>query len=291
MLSSVLKGLSESKNKLFVIEMNIHIGQDEFWEFLNKNIELNDYKYKFLKLDIEKIINRIPVNYSDSFFNIQSDSWILIIRSDLLHIYGDNWAQNQFGEISEYFDLNKFTNYLLGGESQLISALIDFYGVTNFKIEKERNFYRSSKIVTIHSKETIIRPANFEDTITLAYMLQKYYHEEYNGTGDKEISEMADKVIEYISNGVIYVLENDKGEIASFCTILNPDIGILFTSKNFRNRGYGKLILSYCSNLLLESNKEIYLMTDRSKDESNSVSNSIGFQSYFEFSLIRINNS
>ena len=67
----------------------------------------------------------------------------------------------------------------------------------------------------------------------------------------------------------IYVLKDSNGEITSFCTLINPDIGIIFTKKQYRRQGKGKKLLSFCSNLLLEENDEIYLMTDSNVLSSN----------------------
>lgn len=49
-------------------------------------------------------------------------------------------------------------------------------------------------------------------------------------------------------------------------------------------------LLSYCSKLLLEDNDEIYLMTDRDVISSNKTCKSVGFNPFFDFTYIRINN-
>ena len=71
---------------------------------------------------------------------------------------------------------------------------------------------------------------------------------------------MVSRVNQCISKETMYVLKNSNSDILSFCTIINPDIGIFFTNVEFRNKGYGKIILSHCASLLLQRNQEIYLI-------------------------------
>ncbi len=121
-------------------------------------------------------------------------------------------------------------------------------------------------------------------------MLQEYYKEEYHGQNNKTIEEAKRRIKILIDSEEIYVLKDSNGEIASFCTIINPDIGIIFTKKQYRRQGKGGKLLSYCSSLLLEKNDEIYLMTDRNVISSNMICKKIGFIPYFNFIYIRINN-
>ena len=85
------------------------------------------------------------------------------------------------------------------------------------------------------------------------------------------------------------MLRNQNNETLSFCTIINPDIGILFTSPTHRNNGFGKILLSYCSQLLLNYNDEIYLMTDKNKVSSNSACQRVGFEPFFNYQQLLIN--
>ena len=120
-------------------------------------------------------------------------------------------------------------------------------------------------------------------------MLQQYYHEEYKGKNDKSLEEMRMRVLQVITTGKIYILKNIRGQILGFCTIIDPDIGILFIKSEFRNKGYGKKILAHCSGLLLEKNKEVFVMTDKDELASNKTCISVGFVQYFNNSFVQIN--
>ncbi len=129
----------------------------------------------------------------------------------------------------------------------------------------------------------------FKELNELAVMLQEYYHEEYNGINDKTIEEMQHRIFQVIHTKKIYVLLDTNEKLLSFCTIINPDIGILFTKRQYRNKGYGKIILSYCSNFLQQKNGMVYLMTDIDKLESNIVCEAVGFKPYYKYVVALIN--
>jgi hypothetical protein len=271
--------------------MNITIKQNEFFEFLDNNLDLTKYEYKFLRDEIQLVRTGRKSVHEDSFFNVQGDSWILVIHVESLLVYGNNWSTDQFEEIKQFFDLNKFTNYLIAGEAKLIASLTAFFKVNNLRIEKDRLFYRTNKIEEIKVKNTQIRLANHTASDDLSEMLKTYYHEEYNGENDKSLSEMRGRIEGLIFTRSIYILRTPSNEIASFCTIIDPDIGILFTKVKHRNLGYAKEILTYCADILLRKNGHVFLMTDKSKIESNRTCQSAGFQKYFDFTFTRINNT
>jgi predicted GNAT family acetyltransferase len=261
----------------------------DFNRFLFEEIDLNLYQHKFLNDFVDKAKNG-QVSFSDlSVINTTDKGWILIIHSEMLLIYGNNWSVEQFQEISEMFDLNKFTNYTLSGDDELIDQLILFYKPKNFEIEKRRLLYQTTKINVFKNENLRIRLGSLNELDELAGMLQTYYHEEYNGLNDKEIEEMKERMFSFIQTEKIYLLLNINDDILSFCSIVDPDIGILFTKNEHRNNGYGKVILSYCSSLLREKNDSVYLMTDSDKIESNIVCETVGFRPYFKYIMTKIN--
>lgn len=261
----------------------------EFERFLFERNNLDLFKFKFLDSYIRAVNENEKVVYSDSLLNVSKSGWILILHGDILLIYGENWSSDQLMEIKTSFDLNKFKNYTVTGDSELINQLLHLYQIPK-TIQKERIFYKSSVIQKLISDELSIELGNQTDLMELAQMLKQYYREEYKGLNDKTIEEMASRVEQMILSKTIFVLRNQKNSILSFCTIINPDIGILFTQPNERNKGYGKTILSYCSNLLLKKNTEIYLMTDKNEISSNSTCKKLGFEPFYNYQQITINN-
>jgi hypothetical protein len=204
-------------------------------------------------------------------------------------VYGDNWTGNQILEISDIFYLNKFTNYSLAGDSTLISKLLEFYKPKNQEIEKRRILYKTDNIIKFNTHDLKIRRGSFDQLNELAKMLQDYYREEYNGLNDKTIDDMEQRITKVIQTQKIYVLLDVNETILSFCTIIDPDIGIMFTKAEHRNKGYGKIILSHCSTLLQQKNPIVYVMTDSDKPESNIVCEKVGFRPYYYYLMTKIN--
>jgi len=269
--------------------MNLNLNQPVFQRYFMSLAHSKQYKFKFLRHELGLALQGRKPIYDDSLLNVEGDSWILIVHSDAILIYGENWNETQLKEIAQAFDFSRFKNFLITGDSTLIKELMVLSNVSNQVTERERLFYKATAIRRFDEKSLKIELASEDDIVILSEMLQQYYHEEYEGENDKSMDEMTGRLWEYIIEETMYVLKNSNGELLSFCTVINPDIGILFTRAQYRGKGYGKIILSYCSELLLQRNEEIYLMTVKSVLDSNSVVKKVGFEDYFECDFIRIN--
>ena len=280
-----------SRKPLATIYMNItpKHNHEEFNRFLLEKIDLNSYRFKYLKDYLDKVIRgQLPV-YDLSIINITDTGWILILHGEMLLVYGENWTKNQLIEMREVFELNKFTNFTLAGDNDLIDELINFYKPKNFTVEKRRLFYKANEINNFTSDNIKIQNGTLNQLNELAKMLQDYYHEEYNGLNDKTLEEMQERIYSVVQSKKIYVLLNNKEIILSFCTIIDPDIGIMFTKREYRKNGYAKIILSYCSRILQQKNEIVYVMTDRDKLESNIVCEAVGFKPFYNYIMIKIN--
>lgn len=261
----------------------------EFNKFIFEKIDLKKYQHKFLNDYVNQALKGLVPVGELSVLSISTDGWILILHGEMLLIYGENWNEIQIEEINEVFDLNKYTNYLLTGEDALITKFIEFYKLNNINIEKRRLLYRSNEIKNHNNENLIIRIGSFNELEELAVMLQEYYHEEYNGLNEKTIEEMRQRIVSVIQTQKIYILLDKNKNLLSFCTIIDPDIGILFTKQKHRKKGFAKIILSYCASLLQEENEIVYVMTDRDKIESNIVCEAVGFKPYYNYIATRIN--
>ncbi|MBD0833340.1 GNAT family N-acetyltransferase [Aestuariibaculum sediminum] len=261
----------------------------EFNKVLFQEIGINLFKHKYLKDYIDGVQSGIRKLYDASLINKTGDGWILILHGDILLIYGHNWNKAQFSEIKQIFDLNDYTNYAAGGEAKLIGELIEYFKVDKYTVRKERIFYKSDKIIDFETNGLKIELGKMSELNELAIMLQLYYHEEYKGENDKSLSEMQQRMFQLIHTAKVYTLKNKSNNLLSFCSIIDPDIGILFTNPEHREKGYGKILLSHCSKLLENENGAVYVMTDRNEVGSNRVCKAVGFNSIYEFSMIEIN--
>jgi predicted GNAT family acetyltransferase len=185
--------------------------------------------------------------------------------------------------------LNNYTNFSLCGDDEIIEKLIAFNQPKNLEIKKKRIFYKSNEIRIFNAHKLKIQNGSLNNLNELSVMLQEYYHEEYNGLNEKTIEEMQQLIISSIQAKKIFVLFDDSENLVSFCTIIDPDIGIMFTKRAHRKKGYGKIILAHCSKLILEKNETVYVMTDRDKIESNIVCEAVGFKPYYNHVMTKIN--
>jgi len=261
----------------------------KFSEFLKQLYNKNLYQYKFLNQYIKDAFAGKSVFYDGSVISIHDAGWIMILHGDVLSVYGECWKSIQFKEISEVFNLYQFTNYGISGDAKLIAALLDFFDISKRIVEKERILYRSQNVITFKAGDFKIINGEVNEINELAAMLQQYYHEEYDGNNDKTIAEMQRRVRQVIFSRAIYIMKDTSNQILGFCTIINPDIGILFIKTEYRNKGYGKILMSYCAQVLKKTNDEVYVMTDKMKSASNAVCMAVGFQSFFDYAMIEIN--
>ena len=215
----------------------------------------------------------------------------MIVNTDsFVSAYGKNWTQSQITEVREDFDFTDEAHSFVMGEKKLLLEIMANSNISNFKIGKERIFYRTKKVKSFEFDNYEIRKPTFDNVAELASMLQMYYHEEYKAENDKAIQDMYLRINDLILSDEIFIINDNtnKQEIISFCTIKDSSPGILFTKQNYRNRKFGQILLSYCSNKLLEENDEIFLMTDANVLESNKICENLGFIKFYEYISINI---
>lgn len=261
----------------------------EFEQFLFKKIDVNLYHHKFILDYLEDAAAGEKKLYDKSVINVTEEGWILILHGEVLLIYGQNWRSEQFDEISEIIDLKQFTNFSLIGNTELVKSLLAYYKIDDIIVYKERILYKTQTIKNFHDDNLNFVHGHFENIEEIAVMLQQYYHEEYKGENDKSIEDMRIRVLQVIATGKLFLMKNNNSRILGFCTIIDPDIGILFTKPEFRNQGFGKKLLAHCSKLLLEKNKDVYVMTDKNEVGSNKTCTSVGFIQYFNNIFVQIN--
>jgi predicted GNAT family acetyltransferase len=121
-----------------------------------------------------------------------------------------------------------------------------------------------------------IELASVDDLDELVLMFQDYYIEEYNGERNKSEEYLTPTITSFIQNESLYVIKKEQ-VITTFCSILNPDIGIIFTKPDYRNLGLGRRLLGFCTKILYDVNDVVYLMTDKHNPASNKVCEKIGY--------------
>lgn len=270
--------------------MNITLDEDfaGFYDFIFENIDLESYQYRFLKSYLDKVLNKEYESKKSSILNVTDSSWLLILYGDVFYVYGKNWTNEQIVEISKKFQFSTAEKSIIAGNAALVEDLLQFFQL-KYSVVKRRIFYKAESIEKINLQNTVIRPALMEELNEIANMFQDYYEDEYHGKNNKNFVDMQHLAYSYIQTKDLYILLDGNGVIMSFCTILDPDIGILFTKRNYRGKGFAKCLLSFCSSLLLERNRNVFLMTDQDVIDSNKVCISLGYEPVFYYKSIETN--
>jgi GNAT superfamily N-acetyltransferase len=153
-------------------------------------------------------------------------------------------------------------------------------------IIKDRCFYELTDYASDPIDDDVV-PASVNDLKELVTMFQSYYIEEYNGERDKTADFLLPSIKRSILNESLYLLKV-RDVITSFCSIIDPDIGIIFTKVDYRGQGLGRRLLEYCSSLLFGENGVAYLMTDKHNLASNIICKKIGYQLIYEHTNLKI---
>ena len=259
----------------------------KFEDFLNDNINRNEYKYKFLVYFLDTLfVQQKGVIKQNSSIIWNGDNWAIFIETNKELLFYCKYYERIFADkILEQLDLNQHLGKEIVGDYDLIYELLRKNKIKNFKVIKDRLFYKTETVNKIsNSKHEIASEFDLEKVIQL---YQEYYKEEYKGARNKTKDNLYSKILRDLKNKRIYIIKDD-GEIVAFCSINNPDIGIMFTDKKNRKLGYSKQLLSIATERLLSGNLVAYVMTDMHNIPSNKVCRDIGYNIYYKHTYLSI---
>ncbi len=259
----------------------------DFSDFIIDNIERYDYRYKYLINVLDAIYNHeVEVNVN-SFINEEDESWIIFVEiKGQVFIYGLNYSDIQVSHFIETINLKEYKGFEIMGTKDLVYKILKQAGIENYKLIKDRCFYQ---LLNYDSDpiEDNIELAGFDDLEELVLMFQSYYAEEYNGERNKSADFLIPMIKKSIQNQSLFITKKD-GIITTFCSVIDPDIGIIFTKEEYRGQGLGRRLLEYCSSLLFDENEVAYLMTDMHNSASNKICQKIGYDIIYEHTNIKI---
>lgn len=258
---------------------------------INSLIGQEKYKYKFLLDSLEKVrLGDYPF-YDLWIISDNQKKWIIGFLTVNYLLFGENWTAKQLKEASHIVKPERFKNYHLSGTRDLIEEFQIINNQIPFEEFKNRNFYKAQKPKHFRKNELIIRVGNSVDIDELGQMRVDYYSYEYPERPKKQFQDMVSLVKSELASNKIYVVTNQDNIIAGFCTILELNIiGTLYIKEQFRNKDYGKSLLSFVSENLVKLYRKCYLMIDSKNISSNRVVEFIGFERIYEYSDIVINN-
>lgn len=253
---------------------------NEFQDFINEKIKRDSFEYKYLIncLDLVFCYQELEIDLNSQIL-LFGEKWIIYIETpNNLFLYGD-YEKILLNELSDKIDLKKYKGKEIMGTFDLVYYLVRKSNLQDYKIIKDRLMYSTN--LTEYNLENASQLAKMDDLEKLISLHQAYYNEEYSGKRDKSADFLREGIRNQIENNKIYIIK-EKSNIIAFCSIINPDIGILYTSLKHRGKGFAKQLLFTCTKQLLNKNKMVYLLTDMHNLESNKVCESIGFKSYYK---------
>lgn len=260
---------------------------DKFSNFIIDNIKRHDYRYKYLINVLDAIfVYKTNVGVT-SFINVEGDSWIIFIELEVqVFIYGFNYSDLQVSHFIETIDLKEYKSFEIMGTRDLVYKILMESQIENYTLIKDRYFYRLTDY-EFTPEEVNVELASLNDLNELVLMFQNYYIEEYNGERNKSADFLKPTITSLIHDESLYVIKNGA-IITVFCSIVDPDIGIIFTRKEYRGQGIGRRLLEYCSNLLFNKNGVVYIMTDMHNTASNKICKKIGYDLIYEHTNLKI---
>lgn len=259
---------------------------NEFQDFIINNIKRDSYEYKYLIncLDLVFTYQKLPISPNSKIIH-NNDKWIIYIETQsTLFFYGEKYDELE-DVILDGLNLDQYKGKEIMGEYDLVYSLLKKSGITDYEIIKDRLFYKTSNLNKIEICDYEIAVLNDMEEIILLF--QNYYEEEYNGKRNKNKEDLQGLILQQIKDEEIYIIKRDY-HIVSFCSLNNPDIGIMYTMIEYRNKGYGKQLFYAVAQKLLLENSVIYVMTDMHNNSSNKISEDVGFNIFYRHTNIKL---
>ncbi|WP_162989974.1 GNAT family N-acetyltransferase [Chryseobacterium sp. 6424] len=267
-------------------KISIH-DNNEFLDFLNDKIDRNDFRYKYLipVLDMVFGIGQVPITENTTIFTHEK-SWVIYIETHgQLFLYGENF-EIFIDELSEIISFQNFKGFEIMGDYTLVYSLLEKKNITNYTVIKDRIFYslNNTDKLTPSFNET---KAENQDCDEITQMMLDYYVEEYKGLRNKTVEQINPAIVEHINTNSI-IINKENNVIRAFCTINDPDIGIIYVKPEYRNQNIGKQLLSSASEQLFKQNGCCYLMTDLINEASNKMCIDVGYFEIYKHTNIEL---
>lgn len=266
----------------------ISIQDDQrFLDFIKQKINRTDFRFKYLVSFLNMAFGRgeATIMENTSIYKL-GDGWVIYIETEgKLFIYGSD-NPTIIDALSNNINFEMFAGYEIMGDYDLVYRLLQDKNTHGYTVIKDRIFYTLRHSNKLLQALDDTQP-NQNDVDELTKMMLDYYVEEYEGTRNKTEEMIRPIIVNHINNNSIHIYRED-GIIKSFCTVINPDVGILYTKPDFRNQHIGKRLLSTCSRVILTLRNTCFVMTDMKNIPSNKICVDIGYEEISKHTNIRL---
>lgn len=191
----------------------------------------------------------------------------------------------------------------VAGSKEIVDALLEGYATSNSvgssrasAVDLRDFLYELEDLVT-PEVEGFARLAKEEELAPLARMMSAFVRDA--GLAPISDAEARAAVTRNLKRSALYCWEVD-GSIAAIAghapivttgSIVIGRVGPVYTTPEFRRRGYGSAVTAHVSRALLERGARVMLFTDADNPTSNGIYQAIGYRLVDEVVEVRFNNS
>lgn len=257
---------------------------------IDKLVKEDKFQHYFLYQHIQRTYDE-DHEISSKWLKQDDDGWILGFCANYnYNIYGQNYSEKLFNSVKNELDFTKLPDKIcFSGDKELIAGIIEANENTSFEIYKERYFYEinADQFIPFENGNVTIRLANQRDLTILTELTCKFFEEEYKGKNNKSIIETRLQMQSSIDNDKIIVVEQ-ANKVCGYCSRMDTMfggemIGTVFVDRHYRNRDYGKSLVSSMTKTILSNNKKCWLMTDVTNNASNHIITALGYKKIFHY--------
>jgi len=260
-------------NRTEFLDYNDNVIQDNYFVLYSPIIMMTQKEIKVFKL-----FNLADMDGSNAYCLLMTGNY---------YIHSFKWNDNLIDKLSRIIEFKNFRKFTFTGQRDLLLQLLDRNKVA-YQIRKERLIYecrRTSNLTNLHGQLELASKSDIDELSEMSY---QYSLEEYAGFVLRDYESWRNIVHEEIENKNIFKLVRD-GKICSMAQVLSlyenfPLIGLLFTKKEFRNKGFATSILFQLTNFLLNNlgKEKCGLLSDANNIPSNIVFQKVGYQSIYK---------
>ena len=203
--------------------------------------------------------------------------------------YGKNWTKTEIEYIRKRVNFDTIPeNFHFVGTKGLIVDI--FKGLKINTVDfKDRYFYKFDNNSINYNPAIVITRPNKNDIKELSELIQLSHIEEYQEHCDIEINPLdyLFEAIQYVSESKIIINKNSN-KITGFYTFSKsqidfPLIGTLYIKKDYRNKGIGKELLRFATEILIkEQGNACFVATEKKNFSANKVMENVGYKKIYE---------
>lgn len=192
--------------------------------------------------------------------------------------------------LADYFTDNKIKVAGVVGETAFANAFTSYLQKNKIS-DRKLLVHKLTKVNNNALADGEFKPARMEALDYLAEWANQFQHDA-NAFPKKTKTEIRSNIKNLISKGHLFNWFNGRNELVSMAGLIRSTsnigiVGLVYTPKHFRGKGYAKSCVQKLSEHILNNgNKYCGLFTESSNPTSNKIYKEVGYEVSIEFSDI-----